>query len=201
MRIKDRIAATDRAGLALKRSQRRGGRIHLPAGGAVALLLAGLIAGCGGGAHASSPTKVMSAALHYADCMRSHGVPDFPDPNGQGEFRIQPVQVHNGVRTVSQDLVSSSPAFQTAQRVCGSFGSAGRQVTPAQEKQEFRLTLEAAECMRANGVPNYPDPKWLDGSIDANYNPSLDINPSSPAFVKAAKKCGHGLPLLGSVGG
>lgn len=168
---------------------------------AIALLAAGLIAGCGGGAPASSPTKVMSAALQYANCMRSHGVPNFPDPNSKAEFQIQPVQVHNGVRTVSQDLLASSPAFQAAQQACGSFGSAGRQVTAVQEKHEFRLTLEAAECMRANGVSNYPDPKWLNGSIDANYNPSLNINPSSPAFLKAAKKCAHGLPLLGSVGG
>jgi hypothetical protein len=143
----------------------------------------------------------MSAALHYANCMRSHGVTDFPDPNSKAEFQIQPVQVHNGVRTVSRDLLGSSPAFQAAQRVCGSLGSAGRQVTAVQEKQEFHLTLEAAECMRANGVPNYPDPKWLNGSIDANYNSSLNINPSAPAFLKAAKECAHGLPLIGTVGG
>jgi hypothetical protein len=168
---------------------------------AIPLLAAGLIAGCGGGARASSPSKAMTAALAYANCMRSHGVPDFPDPNSQGEFQLRPIKVENGRTTPVGDLVESSPAFQGAQRVCGSFGSAGRQVTPAQEKQEYRLTLKAAECMRANGVPNYPDPKWIDGSIDANYNPSLNLDPSSPAFLQAAKKCAHGLPLLGTVGG
>jgi hypothetical protein len=201
MRITNRITATHLPGPVLMRCQRRSGRLRLRAGGAVALLAAGLLAGCGSGAPASSPTKVMSAALHYANCMRSHGVTDFPDPNSKAEFQIQPVQVHNGVRTVSEDLLASSPAFQAAQRACGSLGSAGRQVTAVQEKQEFHLTLQAAECMRANGVPNYPDPKWLNGSIDANYNPSLNINPSSPAFLKAAKKCAHGLPLIGTVGG
>ena len=50
--------------------------------------------------------------------------------------------------------------------------------------------------MRANGVPNYPDPKLIDGSIYRNFNPSLNINPSSPAFQKAAKKCAHGQPEL-----
>lgn len=164
--------------MVLMRCQRRSGHVRVPAGGAVAiaLLAVGLLAGCGGGAHASSPTKVMPSALHYANCMRSHGVSNFPDPNGQGQFSIQGVQVHNGVRT--RDLMPSSPAFQAAERVCGPFGSAGRQVTTAQEKQECQLTLKAAECMRANGVPIYPDPKFIDGSIHDNYNPGSNINPS-----------------------
>jgi hypothetical protein len=195
VRINNRISVIHRPGLALMRSQRRGGHFPLRVGGAVAiaLLAAGLLASCGGGAHASSPTKLTSAALHYANCVRSHGVPNFPDPNGHGEFRIQPVQ-DNGVTT--PDLMAGSPAFQAAERVCGSFGSAGRQVTATQEKQEFQLTLKAAECIRANGVPDYPDPKWLDGSIDGNYNPSDNIDPDSPAFLKAAKKCTHGQPTL-----
>jgi len=65
-----------------------------------------------------------------------------------------------------------------------------------QELQEFQKSLKAAACMRANGVPNYPDPKLIDGSISHNFNPSLNINPSSPAFQQAAKKCGHGQPGL-----
>lgn len=130
----------------------------------------------------------MSSALAYANCMRSHGVPDFPDPDGQGHFVIHP-----GPGT---DLAPSSPAFQAAERVCGSFGSAGRQVTAAQEEQEFQKSLKAAACMRANGVPNYPEPKLIDGSIYRNFNPSLNINPSSPAFQQAAKKCAHGQPEL-----
>jgi hypothetical protein len=197
----NRISATHLTGPVLMRYRRHSTLLRLRAAGAVGLLAAGLLAGCGGGAPASPSTKVMSAALDYANCMRSHGVTDFPDPDSKAEFQIQPVQVHNGVRTVSQDLLPSSPAFQDAQRVCGSLGSAGRQVTAAQERQEFHLTLEAAVCMRANGVPNYPDPKWLGGSIDANYSASLNLNPSSPAYLNAVKKCGHGLPLIGTVGG
>ena len=172
------------------RSQRRRGRPRLLASGmiAAALLAAGLLAGCGGGAHLSSPTKVMSAALAYANCVRSHGVPDFPDPDGQGYFVI-----HGGP---GSDLAPSSPAFRAAERICGPFASAGRQVTATKENQEYQESLKAATCMRANGVPNYPDPKLIDGSIYRNFNPSLNINPSSPAFQKAAKKCAHGQPEL-----
>ena len=182
-----------------RRDRPRRGRLSGCAAVGIAVLSAGLLAGCGG-AHASSPSKVVSGALAYANCMRSHGVPDFPDPNGQDEFQLH-TKFENGRPTHGEDLEARSPAFQAGERACGSFGSAGQQITPVREKQEFRLTLEAAKCMRANGVPNYPDPKWLNGSIDANYNPSLNINPSSPAFLKATKKCAHGLPLLGTVGG
>jgi hypothetical protein len=198
MKINARISTTDRPGLVLMRHGRRSRHVGLRACGtvAIALLAAGLPAGCGGGARASSPTKLMSRALAYANCMRSHDVPDFPDPNGQGEFQLRPVKIENGRTTPIEDLIPSSPAFQAAERVCGSFGSAGRQVTAAQEKQEFKKSLKAAACMRANGVPNYPDPTFIDGTIDHNFNPDLNINPSSPAFQQAAQKCGHGQPGL-----
>ncbi|MGH2886893.1 MAG: hypothetical protein ACRDPA_30075, partial [Solirubrobacteraceae bacterium] len=162
---------------------------------AIALLSAVLLAGCGRGAHVIPPIKLMSGALAYANCMRSHGVPDFPDPNGQGEFQLHTI-FENGHTTQGEDLVPSSPAFQAAERACGPFGSAGRQVTAAQENQEFQLSLKAATCMRANGVPNYPDPTLIDGTIDHNFNPNLNINPSSPTFQQAAQKCGHGQPGL-----
>jgi hypothetical protein len=82
MRATNRIRATDLPGPVLMRCQRRSGRLCPRAGGAVARLAAGLLAGCGGSAPARSPTKVMSAALHYANCMRSHGVTDFPTRPG-----------------------------------------------------------------------------------------------------------------------
>jgi hypothetical protein len=193
----DRIDTMPVPGLTIRSKSRsaRGRRSACGAVGAV-LLAAGLVAGCGGGAHASSATKVMSEALAYANCMRSHRVPDFPDPNSQGEFQLRPVTVENGRTTSIGDLVPSSPAFQAAERACGSFGSAGRQVTATQEEQEFQKSLHAAECMRASGVPNYPNPTLIDGSIDHNFSPSLNINPSSPVFLQAAKKCGHGQPGL-----
>jgi len=140
----------------------------------------------------------MSGALAYANCMRSHGVPDFPDPNSQGDFQLRPVRVENGRTTPVGDLIPASPAFQAAQRACGSFGSAGRQVTAAQEEQAFQQELKAAACMRASGVPNYPDPKLIDGSIDLEF--SDVINPNSPAFQRAARKCGKpGVPLAGTL--
>jgi hypothetical protein len=165
----------------------------------IMLLCAGLLGACGGAAHANAPSKVMSAALAYANCMRSHGVPDFPDPNRQGEFQLRPsVRVENGRPAPVGDLLSNSPAFTAAERACGSFGSAGRQVTAAHEEQAFQKELRAAACIRASGVPSYPDPKLVDGSIDLEFNGRF--NPDSPAFQRAARKCANpGVPLAGTL--
>ena len=190
------------------RGRQRDERPRLLACGAiaVAVLVAALLAGCGGAAHRSSatgvhggsPTKVMSVALAYANCMRSHGVPDFPDPDSHGEFQLRPVKVEDGRTSPSEDLVPSSPAFHAAERVCGPFGSAGRQVTAVQENQGFQKELQAAACMRANGVPDYPDPKLIDGSIDLEFNGKF--NPDSPAFQRAARKCeGPGVAFAGTL--
>jgi hypothetical protein len=58
------------------------------------------------------------AALKYATCMRSNGVPSFPDPNGQGLIQI------NAAGT----LDPGSPQFGKAETTCESldngFGSA-----------------------------------------------------------------------------
>jgi hypothetical protein len=183
MKIKNPISATDPPGSVPVRRQRCNGRVRQPAGGAVAaaLLAAGLLAGCGGGAHASSSATFMSRAIAYSNCMRSHGVPDFPDPNGQGDIVIR--------GGMGADLDPSLPAFQAAARDCGPFPTT---VTAAQETQQFSKSLKAAVCIRANGVPNYPDPRLINGVIALFFSPS--INPSSPAFQKAAKKCGYRVP-------
>ena len=51
-----------------------------------------------------------TAALKYAECMRSHGLPDFPDPNGQGEI------ITSGLG----DLNPNSAQFQDAENACRS---------------------------------------------------------------------------------
>jgi hypothetical protein len=50
-------------------------------------------------------------AVKYAECMRSHGEPQFPDPNGQGLIQIiNPTGI----------LEPSSPQYEKAQSACQS---------------------------------------------------------------------------------
>lgn len=50
-------------------------------------------------------------ALKYSQCMRSHGEPDFPDPNGQGVIQIA---------NATGILAANSPQYQKAQQACQS---------------------------------------------------------------------------------
>ena len=61
------------------------------------------------GGQRSAPPRAanIAAGLRWARCLRSHGVPSFPDPTSQGAFD-------------SSKFDDSSPAFQTASRACKS---------------------------------------------------------------------------------
>lgn len=47
--------------------------------------------------------------------------------------------------------------------------------------------IKYAQCMRADGVPNFPDPTG--GRLLLRAGPGTGLNPSSPAFQAAAQKC------------
>jgi hypothetical protein len=46
----------------------------------------------------------------FFQCMRANGIPDFPDPTGNG------LAIHLGS---SSDLDPNNPIFQSAQKLCG----------------------------------------------------------------------------------
>jgi hypothetical protein len=60
-------------------------------------------------APAPSAQKI-AAEVKWARCMRSHGLPSFPDPNGQGAFD-------------SSEFDESTPAFQSASKACRSLAN------------------------------------------------------------------------------
>jgi hypothetical protein len=154
---------------------------------AVALLL---LAGCG----SSSPPKHSGGrpqAIAFAACMRTHGVPSFPDPGSGGGIQLPP-----GINPFS-------PGFKDAQRSCGKLlpgGGPGRGGT-ASESQKLSM-LHLSECMRAHGLPGFPDPTTTlppngppPNTAIAFGRPGLVLivpnedGPAQPAFKSAAKTC------------
>ena len=127
------------------------------------------------GSAASTPAAKSSASsLALAECMRSHGVPDFPDP---GPLRID-VRTH-------PDLDPSSPAFVAAQKACLSLapgGARGDTVSPQQQA----AALAYSACMRSHGFPKFPDPVFSDGGEHVAIN-GLDTD--SALFQNADKFC------------
>jgi hypothetical protein len=59
--------------------------------------------------------QMMARALKYTDCMRSHGVPSFPDPK----------ESSGGISIGGPGLDPNSPQFQTAQTDCRSLTPGG----------------------------------------------------------------------------
>ena len=137
--------------------QRGRRRAQLRRAGLAAAVLApiGLLAtACGGGSSPASagggPTHVQ-AALAYARCMRAHGVPDFPDPDSNGQFNV--------------DRHSVSSQETAANQVCHHLLNTGDQANAARQQQGLGQALKYAQCMRAHGVPNFPDPDTTNGGI------------------------------------
>ena len=171
-------------------------------GAVVAAALAGLsllAAGCGGGAAPSGVASVAtttsttthsssasSGPASFSACMRAHGVPNFPDPSGQGGIQI------NG----SSGIDPRSAQFQAAQRTCQKLLPNRGKVSPAQQAKAQAQMLKFSACMRAHGVRNFPDPTFSGGEGQLKIGPSSRIDPNSGQFKAAQQACQKLLPGL-----
>ncbi len=122
-----------------------------------------------------------AAGVKYTACMRSHGVPNFPDPDARGTLTI----------TVSPSLNPSSPLFQKAEAACQHLVHAGKAPSPARQQQMKAHALGFAACMRSHGVPHYPDPTFGSGGTISQSLSRGEADPSSPIFQAAQKACQH----------
>jgi hypothetical protein len=147
-----------------------------------ALALAGLIgAGCSnepaedrGGGSNTNATK----AMKFAECMRDNGVSEFPDPPASGGLTIDGVL--NG-----SSLDPSAPAWKQAIGACRDLqppGFTGDEEVTAEE-QEARL--EFAQCIRDNGVKDFPDPAEDEPLVNTNLIPSA-AEPGGMTILNAA---------------
>jgi hypothetical protein len=118
-------------------------------------------------------------ALAFSECMRSHGLPNFPDPNAQGV--IQGSGLDPGSRT-----------FQTATKDCRHLLPNGGVPTPAEQAKALAQALKMSQCMRSHGITDFPDPVSVAGGgiqISLHSTPGSDLNPNSPQFQAAQKAC------------
>jgi hypothetical protein len=121
--------------------------------------------------------------LAFAQCMRSHGVADFPDPSSQGQISIQGGQ--------GSDLDPNNPRFQAAQKACGYLQP---KPSAAQQKQFQQDALKFSECMRSHGLKNFPDPSSGGLRISIKSGQGSDLDPNNPTFQAAQQACQHLLP-------
>jgi hypothetical protein len=155
-----------------------------------------LAAACGGGSSPAGsatggPTRAQ-AALAYARCMRSHGVPSFPDPDSNGNFDLRSNQQGGGSAVSGPDSVS--PQETAANQVCNHLLNVGPQLNAAQTQHTLSQLVKYAQCMRAHGVPNFPDPHTTSGGIGVPSGFTFDLSGSgidgkSPQYRAAARAC------------
>ena len=121
--------------------------------------------------------------------MRNHGVTGFPDPSTTETPNSFGIDGYNFDLPTNMD--TQSPAYESAATLCGKqndvgAGNGGSHGIPEAAKL---AALKHAECMRAHGVPNYPDPTFSAGGVSQSSGGPSSINPQAPAFQQAQKIC------------
>ena len=174
-----------------------------------AFIASAALAGCGHGAAATTTSSnsgnKQDTMLRYSQCMRSHGVSDFPDPqtNSGGGSTLR---ISGGA---GSDLNPDNPTFQHAQNACKSQLPNGGQMSPQQQQQAQRQALAFSQCMRSHGVTDFPDPQVQSsgggvairlGGPNAKGGPG-DLNPDDPTFQRAQQACASQLGRVGPGGG
>ena len=127
-------------------------------------------------ASSSASSSRQSGAVAFSRCVRSHGVPAYPDPSNSG---LLP-------KKSPQQLGVSSSELEAARRACIHLVPNGGRPTSAQVAQYRSLMLIYARCMRAHGASNVPDP---DGRGHLDIGPGSDVDVNSPRFQAAYQVC------------
>ncbi len=152
-----------------------------------------LAAGCGGGGSprvASISTSTTAAVTAqqgsgltaYSACMRSHGVPSFPDPDSTGG--IPKPQVIAASKSNPSRFASATDACRPL------LPSNGLGPPQSAQQQRIRLAdeLSFASCMRSHGVSRFPDPT-AQGDLSVARVQAQGIDVHSPAVLRDVQAC------------
>jgi hypothetical protein len=113
-------------------------------------------------------------AVKFAECIREHGVPHFPDPDAKGDFVFG---------------IDVSPAvWKKAVDACKDLqppGALSSKRSPNQQSASLRF----AECIRKNGVKDFPDPANGQPLVDTTHIPSANAPGGMSILNAAMQKC------------
>lgn len=151
-----------------------------------------LLAACGGGGSGdsngsgssgsgSSGGSAQNDPAKFSQCMRSHGVSSFPDPDSSGHFQLR---ITKG-GALDPNSATFKAAVQSCRKYDTTFGSNSGNSGPSSQALAF------AKCMRSHGVTDFPDPKGNGLRITGDVR-------SNPHFSSAQQACRHLLSGNGS---
>ena len=143
------------------------------------------------------------AMLGMAGCMRENGIPQFPDPivDSDGVARMDFVALGE------LGLEPGSPEVESAVEACEEHIEGMTQAFGDPDISEVEDTLLAfAECMRENGIADFPDPDLTalgqgagGGGGDGPFGGALDLD--DPVQSAALDTCQREVSLPGAGGG
>ncbi len=155
---------------------------------AALVMIALISAGCSnapadtGNENNTADTTQYAKAVKFSECMRKNGVRKFPDPDASGRLTIDQV-----VNDSSVD--PNSPAWKKAITACKDLqpsGFTGNKRSAGDQKK----ALKFAQCIRDNGVKDFPDPDPDGPLVDTNRIPSSATDGGMSTLNAAMKKCG-----------
>jgi hypothetical protein len=149
-----------------------------------------LAAACSGGSHTTASTAgsgqlTAPNLAAFAQCIRSHGVPNFyfskanpSSPDTMFGYAIP------------SDINAFSPQFQAAMTACRHLVGGPSGPPPGPTPAQLRGLVRAAACVRAHGYPTFPDPKVQNSVIF--FPPLSGIDPNSAQFQATLRACHEG---------
>ena len=157
---------------------------------AAAAALSLLAAGCGGGGSpgianvassttAATITTTQNGLLAFSQCMRSNGIPNFPDPQ---RF------VGGNVKLTIHQLAPSQAAMNACDHLLPTNGGGGSQETAQQQRTKLADELSFARCMRSHGLARFPDPT-AQGELTVASVQAQGIDVHSPAVLQDIQAC------------
>ncbi len=151
-------------------------------------MVALILAGCSNEAAESGNTGTdknatnRSKAATFSECMRENGVKEFPDPDASGELTIDGVVNGSSLDTNSQVWKQATTACKDLQPS----GFTGRKRSTKQQDD----ALVFAQCIRDNGVKDFPDPAPGEPLVDTRRIPSADNEGGMSILNAAMQTCG-----------
>lgn len=120
-------------------------------------------------------------AVRFSECVRANGVSAFPDPDASGDLTVDGVVNGSSVDPDGAGWKQAIAACKDLQPP----GFTGSKATPEQMSARLRF----AQCVRANGVEDFPDPTKDGPLVDTNRIPSSAAAGGMSILNAAMKKC------------
>ncbi len=146
----------------------------------------------------SNPTQLLDG---WAACMRAHGDPGQADPTIDANKVIHLTWndlIPGGIYGTNKGGQGNAGPGQYCRTYIDEAESDLQGSQHLQQPSQAQL-LKFSQCMRANGVPDFPDPAG--GNLTINVAGSGDLNPANPIFQNASKLCAQKNGVPGFAGG